>query len=195
MDDDFLEMNKESKGFGENKTKIESDILDLPLKLPSLKEKPVPEIKFPDMPEFPKSEKIIETHHKPEHMIKEKPHIDLQKIKAKKPELHIPSYKPKIKPEKFIHVPKIHHEEAYRDMRPIQKKKIKEDYLFIRMERFREIIGDIDSLKENLNLENRFSQKLNDIDAKRNRSLEKWHSILGELQKKFIFIESSIFKR
>ena len=66
--------------------------------------------------------------------------------------------------------------------------------IFVRVERFRGIIGSASLIKNNLKMAEQTASKLSEIDESRERAFEKWQSIMLDLQKKFLFIDKTLFK-
>ena len=66
--------------------------------------------------------------------------------------------------------------------------------IFVRVERFRGIIGSASLIKNNLKMAEQTASKLSEIDESRERAFEKWQNIMLDLQKKFLFIDKTLFK-
>ena len=72
---------------------------------------------------------------------------------------------------------------------PISKKP-----LYLKLEKFKEILEDVSIIRGNIK---KFDELLHNlIKARENKdlNLEKWHSIMEDIQKKLIFIEKTLFK-
>ena len=67
--------------------------------------------------------------------------------------------------------------------------------MYVRVDKFREILAGTRTIKNNLKIANQSIQKLNDIDANSDRVFEKWRNSMVDLQKKLIFIDKILFKR
>ncbi len=66
--------------------------------------------------------------------------------------------------------------------------------IFVRVERFKGIIGSASLIKNNLKMADQTASKLSEIDESRENAFEKWQSIMLDLQKKFLFIDKTLFK-
>jgi len=66
--------------------------------------------------------------------------------------------------------------------------------VYLRIDKFRNIITNTNGVKGNIKIANRSLQKLKEIDANRDKTLENWHNVMVDLQKKFIFIDKMLFK-
>jgi len=66
--------------------------------------------------------------------------------------------------------------------------------IFVRVERFKGIIGSTSLIKNSLKTAEQTSAKLAEIDESRERAFEKWQGIMLDLQKKFLFIDKTLFK-
>ncbi len=66
--------------------------------------------------------------------------------------------------------------------------------IFVRVERFKGIIGSASLIKNSLKTAEQTASKLSEIDESRERAFEKWQGIMLDLQKKFLFIDKTLFK-
>ncbi len=60
---------------------------------------------------------------------------------------------------------------------------------------FKNILIETCAIKNNLKIAEQSIVKLNEIDANRDKVLEKWSNVMMDLQKKLIFIDKILFKR
>jgi hypothetical protein len=106
---------------------------------------------------------------------------------------------PKSRQEHVLHANRspYHHMEnvAVRESRELLSHKNSKGPIFIRVERFRNIISNQSSIKNGLKQSEESISRLNQIDENRDKVFAKWQGIMTDLQKKFIFIDKTIFKR
>lgn len=67
--------------------------------------------------------------------------------------------------------------------------------IYVRIERFRNILANSNTIKNNLRIASQSIERLNEIDENRERVFVKWHDTMMDMQKKFIFVDKSIFKK
>ena len=158
--------------------------LDVPPVHPGLEEKGME--KFP---EVPKSEKSF-----PESKEKLVPELDLPgmqespKPEWKEPKVELPGTMPskEIRPYESAIVMEEETEHKGRETGgPI----------FVKVSQFRGILSEISTIKRDLKTVDESLLKLNEIEANRDKILEKWHGIMTDLQKKVIFIDKTLFKK
>ena len=159
-------------------------------------EKPSPELKPPSMPEFPKMEEGLE---EPEFPQPRRPLFGVQKPRPIASEQKLP-VQPKIEVPPPKGVPEIKPYErmeraAVREERTVLRHKEAKEPIFIRVDRFRDILTGTGTIRNNLKIAEQSIVKLNDIDANRDKVLEKWSNVMIDLQKKLIFIDKILFKR
>jgi len=173
-------------------------------------EEPLPELNFPkekpvsglELPELPKLEgdagmlkeapKIPPLSKPLFGMQKPKPIFGVQKLAERKPKVEIPEV-PKFEPEMKSY--ERLERAAVREERAVLKHEKAEDTIYIRVDRYRGILTGTNTIKNNLKTASQSIEKLNEIDVNRDIVLEKWHNVLTDLQKKFIFIDKTLFKR
>jgi hypothetical protein len=161
------------------------------LEVPS--EKPVPELKTPSMPEFPKPMEARKPKFpRPRPLFgvqKPRPVADEQQLPPK-PEIKVPKKAAlEIKPYERMERAAVREEQAV--LRHKEAKKA----IFIRVDRFRDILTGTYTIRNNLKTAEQSIVKLNEIDANRNKVLEKWGNVMADMQKKLIFIDKTLFKR
>ena len=100
-----------------------------------------------------------------------------------------PKPMPKIKPYEMVE------EAAVREQKGVLQHKEEKGPIFVRAERFRDILTGTNTIKNNLKIASQSIAKLNEIDASRDKVLEKWRNVMMDLQKKLIFIDKTLFKR
>lgn len=159
-------------------------------------EKPSPELKTPSMPEFQKMEQGLE---EPEFPQPRRPLFGVQKPRPIASEQKLP-VQPKIGVPPPKGVPEIKPYErmeraAVREERAVLRHKEAKEPIFIRVDRFKNILIGTDTIKNNLKIAEQSIVKLNEIDANRDKVLEKWSNVMMDLQKKLIFIDKTLFKR
>lgn len=158
------------------------------LKIPT--PKPSPELEIPSMPEFPEPD--IE----PEITEQHKPMFGIQELEEE-PKVEIPKPMPSVKLPK----PKLEIEpygrwerSAVREKRAIPKYKEVKGPIFIRVDRFREILTETDMIKNNLKTANQSILELDELNVIKDELFEKWCNVLMDLQKKILFIDKTFFK-
>jgi len=167
-------------------------------------EKPSPELKSPPMPEFPKLEEAVEPKfpqprkplfgvQKPEPIFeseKPEPRVSIGKPDIEKPEVEVPKPRqPEIKPYERLE------RAAVKEERAVLKHKEAKEPIFVRVDRFRDILTGTGTIKNNLKTASQSIVKLNGICADRDKVLEKWSNVMMDLQKKLIFIDKTLFKK
>ena len=101
----------------------------------------------------------------------------------------VPKPRPEIRPyERFERA-------AVEEERAILKHKEAEGSIYIRADKFGDIITGTSAIKNSLKLASQAVVKLNEIDIRRDRALEKWKNVMIDLQKKLIFMDKTLFKR
>jgi len=196
------EMSEIEKPFPETQEK------PLPeLELPP--EKPAPELEFPDLkakegiesgqkpllsiPELPKLEEDINEPLPPRPSFgarQPRPLFGVGKPQVEQPKVSLPPRSaPEIKPyERFERA-------AVREERGVLRYKEAEGPIYVKIERFRDILTKTRTIKNNLKTAGQSIDKLNDIDANRDKVFERWHKVMTDLQKKLIFIDKILFNK
>jgi hypothetical protein len=150
--------------------------------------------KIPTMPEFPKAKEAT----KAPDLLLPKPLFGMQKPRpffgAGKPQEERPEVKIPPRPVSEIKPYERFEKAAVREERSILKHKEAEGPTFIRIERFRNILAETREIKNNLKISGQSIVKLNEIDADKDKVLERWHNVMIDLQKKLIFIDKILFK-
>ena len=100
--------------------------------------------------------------------------------------------KPKIEaPSPYQNIEK----EASREEMGLLKHKKAKGPIYVRIERFRNILANTNTIKNNLRIASQSIERLNEIDENRERVFVKWHGTMMDMQKKFIFVDKSVFKK
>ncbi|MCH8956504.1 hypothetical protein IIA28_14475, partial [candidate division KSB1 bacterium] len=121
-----------------------------------------------------------------------KPGFDVQENVYEPPkfaEAEIPKQKPEMRPYERLE------RTAIRDERVVLKHKKVEETIYLRVDRFRDILTSTNTIKSNLKIASDSIVKLNEIDVNRDKVFEKWRNVLVDLQKKLIFVDKTLFKR
>lgn len=173
---------------------ITSEVEEKPFPdLEPLPDKPVPELNARgiDVPksgvEIPKTPQPIG----PLFPRKPEPIFGKQNFEEERPttEVELENAKPKITPyERF-------ERSAVREERAVLKNKGVEGPVYIRIDKFKNILAGTRTIRNNLKKANQSIEKLNEIDANSEKVLEKWHNSMTDLQKKLIFIDKMLFKK
>jgi hypothetical protein len=190
-------------------------------KLPELPDMPkqddfpeLPELKINEKPKFEKfpeiSPPVMQTNfqNRPKFPIENtKPKINSPRPLFPKPAHPVTTNAPPkhiFAVQKPTHNPKhnlgsrhYHHMQnvAMREGRELLSHKNAKGPIFIRVERFRNIISNHSSIKNGIKQSEESVTRLNQIDENRDKVFAKWQGIMTDLQKKFIFIDKTIFKR
>ncbi|MBI2522789.1 hypothetical protein HYW19_00195 [Candidatus Woesearchaeota archaeon] len=67
--------------------------------------------------------------------------------------------------------------------------------IYVRIEKFRDILANTNTIKNNLRISSQSIERLAEIDENRERVFVKWHDAMMDMQKKFIFVDKSVFKK
>ena len=168
-----------------------------PRPLPSVPEFPEP-AKKPTFPEYLEESAVPE----PERGIEEPaPRRSLFGMQRPIPAPNMPGFQEQ-GPRDDVPAPrpKMDHYErfqraAVREERDVLRHKEAEGPIYIRIERFRNILAGTREMRNNLKISGQSVGKMDEIDADRDKVLEKWHNVLTDLQKKLIFVDQTLFKR
>tara|TARA_B100000315_G_C14561255_1_gene580697 strand:+ start:532 stop:1320 length:789 start_codon:yes stop_codon:yes gene_type:complete len=176
---------------------MESPKLDEEPRMPELSpsEESSSRLEFPDMggPEF--KEDLEESEPSPPKPLfgMQKPRLlfGARKTEEEKHEVGLPPSKPiqEIKPYESLKTADV------REERSLSRHKEAEGPIFIRVNRFRDILTDINTIKNNLNISSQSTAKLNAIDANRDKVFKKWRNVMMDLQKKLIYVDKTLFKK
>jgi len=162
---------------------------DIPTKEPMILDKPSSESKLLSMQdEFPKLKEDIDStgftqpsrplFPRPSPVINEpKPEIDAEPIS-----------KPQVTPyERFEN-------DAVMEEKNLLSHRETKGPIYVRIERFRDILTSARTIKNNLKIANQSIVRLNEIDEHRDKVFDRWHNAMSDLQKKLIFVDKNLFK-
>jgi len=181
------------------------DILDKP-KIPPQMQQPDEPLELPPLEEPPteEPEKPISEFKLPQlEPLEPQEPLELKEAMPNKPLFGTKKFEPEIpKP-----VPDIDIEPARKHYQKIEKAAIREEKdvlahkteikgpIYVKVDRFRKILTGISVTKSDLKMIDESVVKLNKVDEERDKEFEKWKSAMQDMQKKFIFIDKTIFKR
>ena len=97
----------------------------------------------------------------------------------------------RIRPSPYQNIEK----EASREEIGILKHKKSKGPIYVRIERFRDILSNTNTIKNNLRIASQSIERLAEIDENGERVFGKWHDTMMDMQKKFIFVDKSVFKK
>ena len=97
----------------------------------------------------------------------------------------------RIRPSPYQNIEK----EASREEIGLLKHKKAKGPIYVRIEKFRDILANANTIKNNLRIASQSIERLNEIDENRERVFVKWHDTMMDMQKKFIFVDKSVFKK
>ena len=168
-----------------------------------------PELKFPGFPKMPESPKQAEKRDFPPYPRPMAPKIEAaepeipprhlfgmqrpplfggQMPYEQKPEAPMPSY-PGMTPYQRLE------KAAVREERNRLNHKEAKAPVFIRVERFRNILNGSKDIRNDLKIADQSIARLTEIDANKDKVFERWHNTIIDLQKKIIFIDKALFKK
>lgn len=174
--------------------------LDEPL--PEQQEKSLPKLEVPPMPPVEPQKPIEELRD-----IETQSPIEMPKplFEMEKPEGFMPSTKEEIpKPSPILKpdIDKPYHgfekgfeRAALREEKDVLTHKEAKGPIYIRVDRFREILEGISTIKNDLKKGDAALVRMDEIDVNSDKKFEKWKNAMEDMQKKFIFIDKTIFKR
>ena len=174
----------------------EKEFGDLP-ELPELPEieKPVSEVKANVLPEIKPARDIPRPFPRLREIKVPEPTID-KPILGMESGKDMPTMKefeseiapPDIKP--YESFPKA----SFREKSEFMPRKIAQGPIFMRADKFKRILNEIEIIKDKLKTTDVSLSELNDIYSHGNKEFEKWHHIIGDLQKRIISIDKTLFK-
>ena len=151
-------------------------------------EKPFPNLKIPREEEFPKSRPMPKpSFHAPRPLFPIRERLFPRQME--KPESAVP--KPQITPSPYQSLEK----EASKEEMGLLRNKKSKGPIYVRIEKFRDILANASTIKNNLRIASQSIERLNEIDENRERVFGKWHDTMMDMQKKFIFMDKSVFKK
>jgi len=85
--------------------------------------------------------------------------------------------------------------EASKEEMGILRHKKSKGPIYVRIERFRDILSNMNTIKNNLRIASQSIERLAEIDENGERVFRKWHDTMIDMEKKFIFVDKSVFKK
>lgn len=165
-------------------------------------EKPVQKLKLTTESIKPTGKTSFSNHFEPTINLEE----DIEALEPTRPstkdfDMEKPEEEPEAGFPEAIYAPKI---ESYKKFekpvvskKPIARGKVTiaaERPIFVRVEDYKYILSGTSTIKNDLRVTNHSILKLNEINESRNRLFGKWHHIIMDLQKRFEFIDRTLFK-
>lgn len=83
---------------------------------------------------------------------------------------------------------------AFQEERSLLDHKHSKGPIFVRVERFRGIASGVAAIRNNAKMADETIAKLAEIDQNREKAFEKWHNVILDIQKKFVFVDKTLFK-
>ena len=83
---------------------------------------------------------------------------------------------------------------AVREERRVLEHKDAKGPIFMRVDKFRDVLKNISGMRSSLKVSNDILLKLNEIDANAEKDFEKWKSVMIDMQKKLVFVDKTLFK-
>ena len=83
---------------------------------------------------------------------------------------------------------------AVMEERSILEYKDSKGPIFMRVDKFRNVLRSISEIRGSLKVSNEILSKLNEIDANAEKDFEKWKDVMTDLQKKLVFVDKTLFK-
>ena len=83
---------------------------------------------------------------------------------------------------------------AVREERSVLEHKDAKGPIFMRVDKFRNVLRNISEIRGSLKVSNEILSKLNEIDANAEKDFEKWKNVMTDLQKKLVFVDKTLFK-
>ena len=157
------------------------------------KKKPISEIKIPLQQTMRVKEAVLQ------QPVSFKPIEDIKTdFEMQRPEEPMPQIKediPEMKPEHRRASPyERFSRAAVMEERSILKNKDAKGPIFMRVDKFRNVLRNISEIRGSLKVSNEILSKLNEIDANAEKDFEKWKNVMTDLQKKLVFVDKTLFK-
>ncbi|MEK6876144.1 MAG: hypothetical protein AABX63_01940 [Nanoarchaeota archaeon] len=150
-------------------------------------EKPFPDLKIPGEEEFPKPRPMPKpSFHAPRPLFPARERLfprPMEQGIVPKPQIETTS------PYQDIE------KEASKEEIGILRHKKSKGPIYVRIEKFRDILANSNTIKNNLRIASQSIERLDEIDENRERVFVKWHDTMMDMQKKFIFVDKSVFKK
>ena len=84
--------------------------------------------------------------------------------------------------------------DAVRQERDVLSHKQTKGPVYIRVEKFRDILGGMSTIRNNVKIAEQSITRLNEIDENRDKVFDRWHNVMMDMQKKLIFVDKTLFK-
>ena len=184
----------EGKGFEELPELPEMPDIDEPFSGMEEKETPVSQIKIPPLRQPADMQEPV---FQPSKVFKPMGSIKTD-FEMQMPEEPMPQFKgdiPEIEPEpRRAGTYERFSRAAVREERSILEHKDAKGPIFMRVDKFRNVLRNISEIRGSLKVSNEILSKLNEIDANAEKDFEKWKNVMTDLQKKLVFVDKTLFK-
>jgi len=160
------------------------------------KEKPLPPLDFPEQDSY--SRGFPEETRFSNLKISREQEFPRQLFPARGRFFPRPIEEPEIVPKTQIEVPSPYQDiekEASKEEMGILRHKKSKGTIYVRIERFRDILANTNTIKNNLRIASQSIERLAEIDENAEKVFGKWHDTMIDMQKKFIFVDKSVFKK
>lgn len=153
--------------------------------------RPMPDIpmesKLPEPPKFGSLRPIKD-------IPKESEPFAAPKFEFKPRPQEMPDYEEPIEPRPVRDYAQKAEKEAVREEKDLISHKDAAGKTYIRMDRFRSILMDINEIKGDIKNAASSIEKMQGIDRNKEAEFEKWKANMNDLQKKIIFVDKTLFK-
>ena len=82
---------------------------------------------------------------------------------------------------------------AVREERSVLEHKEAKGPVYMRMDKFRNILLNVSEIRSSLRASNEVLSKLTQMDANADKEFEKWKNIMADMQKKLVFVDKTLF--
>ncbi len=151
-----------------------------------------------DLPRPPELSEFPDMDAEPEEKIEEEEAPERQEVSeyTEEPFKEVSAKIPFFKPERFIPLEKIGEESAKKDKEYLEdinehKKIVKP--VFIKVNRYQDVLGEIEMIKAHLNNFEKSSIGLGELKEEKDKRFTKWHENFKDIQKKLVFIDKTLF--
>ena len=162
---------------------VEKEKFEIPRPMPDF---PI-ENKLPEPPKFGSLRSIRDVP-------KESEPFAAPKFDFKPRQQEMPDYEEPIEPRPVRDYAQKAEKEAVREERDLISHKDATGKTYIRMDRFRSILMDINEIKGDIKNAASSIEKMQGIDRNKEAEFEKWKANMNDLQKKIIFVDKTLFK-
>lgn len=126
---------------------------------------------------------------KPED-VQKAPKMDISGEEPKKNPMFMEPAKPRYDSHEYFERKAVNEERNI-----LSHKQIQSDHIYLRVDKFKIILENIRDMKKKLKEGDDSLVKMHEIDGESNKQFIKWKAAMNDLQKKFIFVDKSLFKR